>query len=59
MKDSDWEAQAVSGDKRPALKAKEVEEVEECLKCQMCLFPSGVFSVHEKYCFAAVNGIYL
>ena len=34
-------------------------EVEECLKCQMCLFPRGVFSVHEKYRFTGVNGVYL
>ena len=33
--------------------------IEECLKWQMSLFPGGVFSVHEKYCFATVNPLCL
>ena len=32
---------------------------EECLKWQMSLFPGGVFSVYEKYCFATVNPLCL
>ena len=32
---------------------------EECLKWQMSLFPGGVFSVYEKYCFATVNRLCL
>ena len=32
---------------------------EECLKWQMSLFPGGVFSIHEKYCFATVNPLCL
>ena len=36
-----------------------LERAGECLKCQMSVFPGGVFKAHEKCCFTTVNRLCL